>query len=54
MALEVAVQRLGFSREEARERLAKNAAELELAPNELALLVLCGHRRSANAAAAGG
>lgn len=31
-AVEVAVQRLGFSREEARERLAMNAAELHLDP----------------------
>ena len=31
-AVEVAVRRLGFSREEARARLSRNAAELQLGP----------------------
>ena len=41
-AVEVTVRRLGFSREGARERLARNAAALELDLYELALLVLSG------------
>jgi hypothetical protein len=51
-AIDVAVQRRGFSHEEARERLARTAAELELDPVELALLVLSGQRCSHLAAAA--
>jgi hypothetical protein len=51
-AVEVAVQRLGFSRDEARDRLATNAAALALEPDELALLVLSGQRRRSRLAAA--